>query len=66
MLIDAISKSESAADGDSEDFGEAAEAGVVAFGVFGGGGFVVGGCWGVAAAGGLGEGAFRCVDCFAL
>lgn len=60
MLVDAVAEGKGAADGDSEDFREAAEAGVVAFGVFGRGGFVV---WGgvVARAGGLREGAFR--DC---
>ena len=57
MLVHTIPKSESASDGDSEDFGEAAEADVVAFGVFGRWGFVV---WGVARAGGLREAAARC------
>lgn len=64
MLVDAVAERESAADGDSEDFREAAEAGVVAFAVFGRGRFVVwgGGVVVVARAGGLREGAFR--DCF--
>ena len=63
MLIHAVAKSESAANGDSEDFGEAAEADVVAFGVFGRWGFVV---WGGAATGGLGEGAPARGCCFAF
>lgn len=65
MLVDAVAEGEGAADGDSEDFGEAAEAGVVAFAVFGRWGFVVGCCWGVSRAGGLREGALRCDYCVA-
>ena len=65
MLVHAVAEGEGAADGDSEDFREAAEAGVVAFAVFGRWGFVVGCCWGVARAGGLREGAFRCDCCVA-
>lgn len=67
MLVDAVAKGEGAADSDPEDFGEAAEARVVAFAVFGRWGFVVGCCWSVARAGGLREGAFRgSCDCGAL
>ena len=66
MLIDAVAEREGTADGDSEDFREAAEAGVVAFAVFGRWGLVVGCCWGVPRAGGLRKGALRCDCCDAF
>ena len=59
VFVDRVAKRYRGSDCDSEDFAEAREAGVVAFGVFGRGGFVV---WGGAAAGCLREGASR--DCF--
>lgn len=54
MLVCAVTESYYEADRNSEDFGEAAEACVVAFTVFGGGRFVVGDLL-VAKAGGLDE-----------
>lgn len=56
VLVCAVPESYHEADGDSEDFGEAAEAGVVAFAVFGRWWFVVGDLL-VAKAGGLDEAA---------
>lgn len=57
MFVNGVAESDRAADCDSEDFGEAGESGVVAFAVFGGGRFVVGGYGLVASAGGLRESA---------
>lgn len=69
MFVDTIAESDGAADGDSEEFGEAAEAQVVAFAVFRGGRFVVGSCWGlvgVAQAGALRKSASMCDLALAL
>jgi hypothetical protein len=62
VLVHAVAESCDAADGDSEDFREAAEACVVAFAVFGGWGLVVRSCGRlVTEAGGLRESASMCV-----